>query len=1099
MSRKMMFSICTVMLVTVVGIASAGQVWQVDIGASGQPVEAGWTEWSEERIDPGPTTAQKSVDGLTITLAQSGGAGLAFRNGAGSELAGDLVCIDNLGGGEAVITLTISGLPPGNYIITSYHNFIFDPPAAVMDIKVNGEVKLSDVAATVGAGAGSGAKAACEFAASGDVLIEFVSTNGGNIPLNGFSLELAKPSIAFTVADSGDFETDAAAVFAVNLSEVLDEVATVDYAVTGGTATSDEDYAALAPATLVFAPGETAKTIELNIINDGADEEDETIELTLSNATGPEVQLGVIAQHTYTIIDPRPAVGFAEEAGSAQEDAGSVDIAVILSTASDEQITVDYAITGGTAAPGDDYTLADGSLTFAPGETAKTITIDLVDDEIEENPDETAEITLSNQTNAKLGIAQHVFTISDTWSGVMDFDRILFIRRNTLASSHYYTEFIDGTDGCFSGNIAVLDLKTNQAADVVPSLEGGVFGRCDLSFDAQKIVFDYKPRVGAGFRIWEVNVDGTGLRQLTFDPPDEQQRIERYNLGYANYRHHTDDMHPCYLPDGGICFTSTRPEYEILCDKPGKLTTCVLYRMDADGQNMEQLTRSSVSEFSPSVMNDGRIIYSRWEYVDKGSLCVKALWAMNPDGTKSVEIFGNDHRIPPSFIYPRQIPNKNNLFVCIGAPHYPQGPIGTVILVDTTRDIRTTDAMKHITPVRIVDEPGWEFWDDGRWRSDDDGKSGHLYKDPYPLSENLFLVSCKTDPGDQWDTRDGYDLYLMDDSAELTLVYADPRYSCWNPIPLKPRKKPIVINSVRIASLAEANQALCIVTDVYKGLDGVQRGTIKYLRINAQVPRPWEVHNPDDNQWVGQRTHLGLKVQYGIVPVEEDGSAYFKVAADMNIFFQALDENYMEVQRERTYVNYRPGEIRACIGCHEKTGSAPVPSTDREVPIAMTRPPSEPGPQPGEETGRRTLHYPRDVQPVWDRHCTSCHSGQHDPDLTDDMTDRFCRSYEELLDRRLVGVIVDEEEDHGMEFAEYLPPYSFGSYTSGLITLLRNGHYDVNLSQGEMVKVTTWVDSMGQYYGSYWGRHLRDDRGRDDFRPVSTFDEAVSHDSPHRN
>ena len=686
---------------------------------------------------------------------------------------------------------------------------------------------------------------------------------------------------------------------------------------------------------------------------------------------------------------------------------------------------------------------------------------------------------------------------------LVDFDRIVFIKRFAYYSSHFYTHFIEGCDR-FGGNLCILSLQDGTVTELVPSLEGGIFGRFDLSFDARRVVFDYKRSIDEGFRIYEVGIDGKGLRQLTFAPPDEEERIKKYDLSHFGgtseiYNHHTDDMHPCYLPDGGICFTSTRCEYEILCD-PGFLTTTVLYRMDGDGSNMEKLTNSPVSEFSPTVTDDGRILYSRWEYVDKGSVCVKCLWAMNPDGTGSAEIYGNNINKPPTFLHGRSIPGHRNMFVALGTPHFPQGGVGTVIRLDTTKDIRTREPMTYITPdVDIRAEGGFHHRKDGEWLR---SNGGPLYGDPYPLSDRFFMVSHNPDRA--WDDPVAWGLYMLDEFGNHTLVHSDPDMSCLQPVPLRPRQRPSVIRSLRNPSLASEKQALCIVTDIYQGMEGVKRGTIKYIRINEQVPRPWALNLI--GYWVdrgidfltAKGAHLWLRVQYGIVPVEADGSAFFKVPADRNIFFQALDENFMEVQRERTYVNYRPGEIRSCVGCHERQTSA-FPRRDAEI-MALTRPPSKPGPQPGEESGRRVLHYPADVQPIFDKHCISCHSGRSPKanfDLSGELTEIFNRSYENIVDRRgdLVQFISEGEED-GMVNARYLPPFSVGSHASRLIALLREGHNDIKLSQEEMIRLTTWVDSNCQYYGSYYGRRLISEKGHPNFRPVHTFDQAVSVEAP---
>jgi hypothetical protein len=558
-------------------------------------------------------------------------------------------------------------------------------------------------------------------------------------------------------------------------------------------------------------------------------------------------------------------------------------------------------------------------------------------------------------------------------------NEILFVRRYTLQSSHYYTDFIDGCRH-FGGNLCVLSLDNGHVRELAPELSHGIFGRCDLSFDAKTVVFGWKENLDVGFRIWEVGLDGTGLRQLTFPPTDEAERIQKYQLKMNKnwvYKHHTDDMHPCYLPDGGICFASSRCEYGILCDGPDKLTSSVLYRMDANGHNMEKLSDNSVSESAPSITNDGRILYTRWEYVDNGSVTNKALWAMRPDGTGSEEIYGINIAFPSVFNVGRAVPNAPNHFTAIGAPHMPLG-VGTLMLIDSRTNRRNGQGVTYITPE--VDSQHQWGWDnvpggatkpvapknqagrDGRGNTD----KGPLYMDPYPLSRTHFLASLNLDK--KWNVEDAYGLYLLDNKGSRDLLFQEDDFSSWNPIPVRERPKPPVVRGTFEESLADQGLARVIVTDVYRGLDKVSRGTIKYIRINEHVPRPWasrrfwggDVYD-QQHSVITCKTHLGLKLQHGIVPVEEDGSAHFLVQADRNIFFQVLDANYMEVQRERTFVNYRPGEVRSCVGCHEKAQDLAL-TTGRRVAAALTRRPSRPGPQPGEVTGARILDYETDAR-----------------------------------------------------------------------------------------------------------------------------------------
>jgi hypothetical protein len=527
----------------------------------------------------------------------------------------------------------------------------------------------------------------------------------------------------------------------------------------------------------------------------------------------------------------------------------------------------------------------------------------------------------------------------------------------------------------------------------------GIFGRFDLHFSATKIVFGWKASPKEGFRIYEIDIDpDTGIwtggpRQLTHPPGDEAARIAKYSHanrtpGLGVYHHQTDDMHPCYLPDGGIVFTSTRCEYGTLCDADDVFSTAVLHRMEGDGTHIEKLTNSSVSEFCPTMMADGRLLYTRWEYVDKGQLGAKCLWAMRPDGTGTAEVYGNDIPFPPSFMFGRQVPEMRHGFVFVGTPHFPQGGgFGTIIRIDTRKDIRTRQPMNYLTPnVDIRQEAGWNQFRNGKWQRDE---RGPLYTDPYPLSNDLYLVSHN--PDRPWNEERAYGLYLLDSFGNHQLLYRDEEFTCRQPYPLRRRETPPVLTSHHDPDLAERKLAVCAVADVHRGMEGIKRGEVKYLRIMEQVPRPWDARRFWDQECeydnhthlISDGTALAAKVMWGVVPVEADGSACFYVPADRNIYLQALDENYMELQRERTYVNYRPGETRSCVGCHERpnelTTAARRPTPP---PLAMGRPPRTPQAQPGDDRPEQVIHYPTYVQPVLDKFCVRCHG---DPEPVADL------------------------------------------------------------------------------------------------------------------
>lgn len=723
--------------------------------------------------------------------------------------------------------------------------------------------------------------------------------------------------------------------------------------------------------------------------------------------------------------------------------------------------------------------------------------------------------------------------------------KILFVKRHTYRTGWYYSEFMQGGPG--GGNLCVLDLATGQVIELCPELQGGIFDRFDLSFDGRRVVFGYRPAPGRAFRLYEVGTDGTGLRPLTSDPPGEAERLASYGLDPTRnelgpYRGHTDDFHPCYLPDGGIVFASSRCERGVLCDANDNLSVNVLYRIDADGGNLTLLSENALSESTPSVMNDGRILYTRWEYVYKGVIAVQSLWAMRPDGSGSTEIYGNRHVYPPVLIHARAVPGCNDRFVATCTMHHPFA-VGPILLVDISKDIRTHAPLTNLTPYVDVSYEGpgtfgaggesFIHFKDAEWVRDNPDRradfrtgqtavgeggrwvrqnTGPLFCDPWPLSDRFFLVACNPDRPHNHSTA--YGLWLIDAFGNRVRIYDDPDISCWQPVPLQPRPVPPVIPPTvpameSMASTADERgpqsvgpsdaEATLLMADVYRGLEGIERGEIKYLRILEQVPRPWAAKRfwPDDitngqNAAISLGAHIFVTILHGVVPVEEDGSAHFTVPAGRSVYFQAIDRNYMEVERMRTFVNLSPGESRGCIGCHQPRNEAPMPG----VPLAMLRPPDRPRPQPGDPAVPRPFSYPSDVQPILDRHCIGCHGGgkpEADLTLSGELTAFFSRSYEAIMRRNLIAYVqefqgADPEAQKGN--VQPLGPKALGSHASPLIRMLRQGHHDVELTESEWVRLITWVDANGPYYGSYFGRRNLIYRDLPDFRPEPTLEAA---------
>lgn len=695
---------------------------------------------------------------------------------------------------------------------------------------------------------------------------------------------------------------------------------------------------------------------------------------------------------------------------------------------------------------------------------------------------------------------------------------LLFVRRYTLTCSHVYTEFIDSrwTPG---GNLSVLDLRTGKVRDLVPGFTNGVFGRVDVSFDAERALFGYKRSAREGYRIWEVGLDGTGLRQLTFASPHDAELVKRY--GYES-----NDLHPCYLPDGGIVFTSTRTEYAVLCDSSSRFTAPVLHRMDGDGKNLHSISPNILSEMSPAVLPDGRILYMRWEYNRKGAGAVKCLWTIRPDGTGTSEFYGDNIVDPETMLYGRPIPDSEK--VCfLGCSHWgPNNGVGAVFILDTKIDVTLAAAMKRITPdVDAQTHGGYTFRVNGKWVNDSTGKPGPLYKDPYPLAENCILASRKP-KGLAWSDPHGYDLILLDGEGRETPLYRDDTFSCWCAYPVRPRAVPPVLTGVVRTDLAKDAAAEWVAMDVYSGLKGVVPGEIKSLRVLDQVPRPWCARirwNTQTARDAESMAHsalgpwiLGLHVVRGEAPVAADGSAHLLVPAGRCLYLQALDAEGRALQTERTVVYSRPGEVRGCVGCHER-GAAAAPSGE-----AAKRPAVKLAPDRGLPSG--VCDYERTIQPIWNAHCASCHASKGKAaaklDLSGERTKLYCRSYESLVHRGPALVGRQGSENGLRNDLPQVPAKSYGAWTSTLAGLvggfepsfetfgpaakgmktrfeaLRKKHPALKLTDAEKRAVYAWLDLSCEYYPSYWGKKNLAHSGEGGFRPAVTLDEAVAPEPP---
>ena len=653
-------------------------------------------------------------------------------------------------------------------------------------------------------------------------------------------------------------------------------------------------------------------------------------------------------------------------------------------------------------------------------------------------------------------------------------DKLLFLKRKSWRASHIYSEHRDG-DHTTGGNICILSpvAASGKVTELVPQLSGGLFGQFDLSFDAGKVVFAYKKDKATSYRIYEIGIDpstvlrtgGSNLRQLTFDADEAAMRRRFKNSCYGCY----DDVDPCYLPNGQIIFASSRSKRAVACF-PTTVTT--LHVMDADGKNLRRLSSGQFTELDPFVMNDGRVIYMRWEYVDKGFGNVQSLWSMRPDGSHSDHVYKNTVVLPAGMVDARSIPGSERI-VTVGAPHCGP-PVGPVILVDPDVTRRGPEAMTNITPE--IGYPGMFLKSKGKG----------VFKQPYPLSEKLFLVSHDTHS----DPKKGYyGIYVLDAWGNRVALYQDPDISSFQPVPLRPRPRPTAIPSTAQRSEApKAKAATLFMQDVYQGLTGIERGRVKYVRVMEVLPTTWEeglrsARHGDgaglQSAAVSHKADVGRKKVLGVAVVHEDGSACFNVPADKNLFFQALDEDYMELQRMRTFVNLMPGEKRSCIGCHEPRTKAP----GYKLALAMRRPAQTLAPQPG-DSGPRLVHYALDIQPIFDKHCVACHGGKEPKGklaLTGELTKLWNRSYENLIEKKLVSQL---NGGYGAAYVRATPPLAFGSHRSKLVERIRKDPCKAKVTREELIRIVTWIDANVPYYGTHQGKKSLKWKDEPDFRPL---------------
>ena len=670
---------------------------------------------------------------------------------------------------------------------------------------------------------------------------------------------------------------------------------------------------------------------------------------------------------------------------------------------------------------------------------------------------------------------------------VIDFDSVLYIDTpNPIGSEwQHETRHRLGYMGRSSGGRLLVqkgldpDGQLTQLAPATPL--HGVFWRPDLSYDASKVLFSFKPHNEKTFHLYEIGLDGTGLRQLTGGM--------------------FDDLDPIYMPDGkNIMFLTTRGHIYVRCMPPTNAFVTARMALDTKpgDKNLYIISRNGEPEYTPAVMNDGRVLFTRWEYTDKPLWRAQSLWTMGQNGSYVQTFWGNQSVWPDLLKDARSIPGSNRVMFTGSAHH--NWFAGSVGIIDPAKGLNFPDGLTKVTADVEWPESGNGPVDPKE--SPDYHRAGNYvaYYSPYPLSEKDFLVSARRSGRGSG----GFALLLMDVDGNRELINQGA-HNIWDAIPVRKRPlPPVMVDNLAWPTWEERNApkpGILYSNSVYDGADPILQGKAKYLRI-------WSIEHKTYTYWYKRPTlstgpeislnqSEGVKKIIGTVPIESDGSVNFVVPSGIAVHFQLLDENHRALQTMKSFTGVQPGETRGCFGCHEQHMSTPVSPPNA---MAMRRAASNITPVPWNDI---TVSFERYVQPALDKYCGKCHQDPgHIAYKKFNATLRpgflgFKEPYSTLMGDptwsvRYHGRKSDSTPGRGgygwadtilvesystvdpKAYATY-PPMQKLSYKSRLVERMASGkHHGVKVDPDNLLRVILWVDAMGPYYGAEEVRKIED-------------------------
>ncbi|NQT88566.1 hypothetical protein HQ560_17505, partial [bacterium] len=624
-----------------------------------------------------------------------------------------------------------------------------------------------------------------------------------------------------------------------------------------------------------------------------------------------------------------------------------------------------------------------------------------------------------------------------------------------------------------AGIVILDDWKSDRPRETVV-LEGklppGSANKPKLSWDAKRMLFAFcdhteKRKAWRRFFIYEAALDGSWVRQITGTPTDA---LERWGGRMTSL---IEDNDPCYLPDSGVAFVSTRCQSFGRCHNGRYTPSLLLHRAERDGSGLRQISFGEANETDPVVLPDGRVVYTRWEYVNRNVTKFHMLWSTRPDGTGAANFYGNNTERPWMISEAVPIPGSRRV-VALATGHH-SFSTGSIVRIDPLIGQDDAAPLTRITPEVA-------FFEAERYAG------GGCYSTPWPLTEDLFLAAWSPSPipGQGRRPADDYAIYLVDSFGGRELVYRDAKGSCFSPTPVVARPRPATLSSA-LPARAAGRPATLLVQDVYLNMNDpeglIRRGDIKALRINELINQPAVLKNGGAQPSL-VRHEIPKKI-LGTVPVHDDGSAYFAAPPGRPLQLQALDADGMAVMTMRTFIYLQPGESVACAGCHEPRGHVPTGQK-----VALARPPAPIAPT-ATSAYAGGFSYPRSVQPVLDRYCIGCHGLERTDDgldLTGALEPHKLpaklmksnpglapRSYNTLFNRPGMLALARFKAESNTS-----APRDYFAAASKLAPLLLKGHEKVTLDPQNLQAVIDWLDLNAQLFGDFsWNRieHRRSD------------------------